>query len=110
MYILSNYKRDETLEALIDKIMEIPSGQANVRFSDFNMFILYENKEFKLWNENKYYAWLSRGDAWVDGKCVYSWKKGTVSRFKMYKFKKWLKNYERNIFTAEMEAVRNIKI
>lgn len=79
---------DETLDEMILDLLEKEIVSVDNYDSDFYIFIKTDDDfEYKLWDSNKYYSWLSRGNISLNGKELVSWDDVQPSAITMVKLK-----------------------
>ena len=69
-----SYPSDKLLDSLILNLLH--DEIVDITLTDFELSITFSN-DFTLmvWDENRYYAWLSRGKITYNGKIFYEWTK-----------------------------------
>ena len=74
------------LDSLIDKIIYLIDNceDVKVNIEQYSIIVVTSNTIIELWNENKYYGWLSRGS-------VNGIKFEKISPSKMYMYKLYIK-------------------
>jgi len=78
----TNIAIDSALMYIIkNKMIPTSMGQYHLEFGP----------NIKMWNENKFYAWLSSG-SFKNGDFEFSWKDEMPSTYMMLKFKKYLES------------------
>jgi hypothetical protein len=60
---------------------------------DFHIYISTENRLYELWDQNKYYAWLSEGRVYENNKIIFEWHSKMPSRKTSAEFKIFLKTH-----------------
>ena len=76
---------------LVDKVLNIylNKGIKSVKHDEFYLYIEFnDNTKAKLWNENKYYWWLSSGN--IDG---FYWKNSRPKKSTMRRLRYELEEY-----------------
>jgi len=104
-HCVKNNKKSSDLDSLIYKCIEIIDNCKNrsVTIDFFYINIYTSSNTIRLWNANKFYSWISRGE--IDG---VSFSNTSPSSAAMYDFKECLKRNNYNIYIPEPKNIINI--
>lgn len=88
------YETSNDLDILLIYLKEY--DVKNIKIEYYNFIITFnDGTEAKIWNSNKYYAWMSEGVIIFSNGKKFTWSR-TMPRFEvLYKFKKLIKNYNK---------------
>lgn len=102
-----NYKEDKGLTNLIYKCMWLIDNcpNATVKVEQYHIYITTSSTSIDLWNENKFYGWLSNG--YVNGR---KFKDVRPSLAAMYDFKVFLKKRGYNIYVKNPPIYDEVRI
>lgn len=95
MYLMNNYPtRDYLVEGYLKKVLE--SDNVEIVNEEYWLFLKLEDVTIKLWNSNKYYAWMKMGEIkWNNNEeIIHSWDDVKIPRVLMWKFRRLINKYE----------------
>jgi hypothetical protein len=82
-----NNEGDETLDEIISDLLEKEIVSIDNINEYYILIVTSDGFEYKLWNNNKYYGWLTRGSITVNNENLVSWDDAQPSAITMAKLK-----------------------
>ena len=88
------YQVDENVDNILNQIMDNHELTEFVYNDEYTMNLRFGNKiSAKLWNAERYYAWLSRGEIKVNGELFFTWSHARPKRKTMNRLLKLMDRF-----------------